>query len=88
MKVLHVHHALYLPIVYVRELRRRGVDARTLYFNTPDIQWVTGVPDYNFGPLSPRKPKNIPNIVRFIAFFLRKVSSFDIVHFHSSPGFL
>ena len=85
IRVLHVHHALYLPIVYVRELRKRGVDAHSVYFNNANMHWLTGVPDYNFGFLSPRIPLNI---AKFILFFIKRVSTFDIVHFHSQPGFV
>ncbi len=88
MKILHVHHALYLPIVYVRELCKRGVDAKSIYFNTPDVSWIIGISDYNFGySLSYLNPRNLRNFVRFLVFFLKNAHTFDVVHFHSKPSF-
>lgn len=84
MKILHVHHALYLPVVYVRELRKRGYEAYSLYFCNPDYKWITGTPDYNLGPYS-RLLKNWPKYVDFI---FNEINKFDIIHFHSESCFI
>ncbi len=84
MRILHVHHALYLPVVYTRELRRRGYEAANLYFSPPHYAALTGKPDYNLGPLS----SVFSNLKLYIDFFGRRLKTFDVVHFHSESGFI
>lgn len=88
MKILHVYHALYLPTVYVRELCMRGMDAKSVYFNTPNLHWLTGTPDYNFAySTNYLNPRNLKSFISFLVFFFKNAHTFDIVHFHSKPSF-
>ncbi|HYA12760.1 MAG TPA: hypothetical protein VEF33_00310 [Syntrophales bacterium] len=84
MRILHVHHALYLPVVYARELRRRGYEAATLYFSPPEYTALTGKPDYNLGPLS----SIFSNWKLYIDFFWRRLNTFDLFHFHGESCFI
>ena len=84
LKVLHVHHAMYLPVTYVRELRKRNIKSDSVYFSNQNQTWQTDNPDYNFGVIS---YQNFHKLYSFLLFLVKKAIQYNVIHFHSEPGF-
>jgi glycosyltransferase involved in cell wall biosynthesis len=81
LRVLHIHHALYVNYLLVRGLRQLGHKAANVYFNfTPgtgsaDLTWGC---DYNLS-------SSLGALPRQITFLFYAIANYDIFHFWGSP---
>jgi len=81
LRILHIHHSLYLTNLIVRGMRQQGYDAANVYFNfIPDsteanLTWGS---DYNL-------KSNISGLPQQASFFIHAIKNFDIFHFWASP---
>jgi len=81
LRVLHIHHILYIPYLMARGMRQLGYKADNIYFNfkpgtgRADLTWGC---DYNLSG----HPLALPQHLAFLAY---AIANYDIFHFWANP---
>jgi len=82
LRILHIHHALYIPYLFSKGARELGHKSDTLYFDfkgkSTDLTWGC---DFNF--------RSNTYFTPFIsAFFIYALFRYDVFHFWGKPYFV
>lgn len=79
LRILQIHHALYVPYLLTRGFRRLGYDADNLYYDfggsSADLTWGA---DFNLSSRSSALPRQL-------AFFGWALTRYDVFHFWARP---
>ena len=79
LRVLHVHHALYVPTLLSRGMRALGAVADTLHFDpTPKSRDLTWSSDFEL-------PTSWRSLPRQLYFLFRAARRYDVFHFWARP---
>ncbi len=78
MRILHIHHALYLPRLITRAMRELGADADFLDFDVKRVKEFTWGSDFDMSAA----PWGLP---RLALFFARAIKHYDVFHFWAKP---
>jgi len=79
LRILHIHHALYIPHLIVKGLRNKGYKAHNVYYNfngpSKDLTWAC---DFNL-------KSGYWGLFPQIAFFIKSLFNYDVFHFWGNP---